>query len=611
MGAPQEAAPDRRTARQSVTHPRGFRRCLGLLGLAVTVLIGMTVPAHAQPGDPGAPSVPNTGVRPEIGGTLPSVTTPPDPGTPPDDSFPDTDDDIEPPPIGPLASQIIAERNLVAQLGEQVLEAEQTLTDLQEAVADAREAWEAAEATLEEARGQVENAAREAYQDAAALPDPLQQFAPELRDLARLAPGMRAIRQGEVAAEAYQNARELAESLQAALEAAEEALRAAESSYQSLSSQYEQRNAALEELEERNRDLLAQADQIADDYWGNQPGSNSGGVNLTEERNLLPAPQALAAVQYARAQVGKRYEWGAEGPNAFDCSGLVWAAYRSAGVTSLPRTARQQYLATRPVAGGILPGDLIFFSNNRSDWNSIYHVGIYIGNGQMVHAANPRNGVTISAIPRSDLFAVTRVVPAVPRPNSPTPSPSSPAAPNPTPPTNPPGVSPSLSPRPTTSPSASASPSSPSPSSPTPSSPSPSVSASPSPSVSPGEPGPSQTPSSPTPSASSSAPSQAPPTTDPSSADPCLVPASPTPSGMPTPSTTPSPSPSPTSSSLNPDCVIPNGIQEPSDAPENTPRTMDLPSDAWLYLVPSQKAVTLAYQRQSRLGIRGSDRRCR
>jgi hypothetical protein len=126
------------------------------------------------------------------------------------------------------------------------------------------------------------------------------------------------------------------------------------------------------------------------------------------------APAALRAVQFALAQVGKPYVWGAEGPDTFDCSGLVQAAYASAGV-GLPRVARPQYRATTPVpVGAMIPGDLLFFGPDRTDVESIHHVGIYLGDGKMVHAPTPGDVVRVAPVWWEEFFGATRVLGAVP-----------------------------------------------------------------------------------------------------------------------------------------------------------------------------------------------------
>ncbi|MFF8969632.1 NlpC/P60 family protein [Streptomyces sp. NPDC014995] len=117
-----------------------------------------------------------------------------------------------------------------------------------------------------------------------------------------------------------------------------------------------------------------------------------------------PHARAAAAVSYAYSKLGSPYVWGATGPNAFDCSGLVLAAYRSAGV-SLPRTTYAQIDAGRRVSRSeLLPGDLVFF------YSGITHVGIYVGDGKMVHAPNPSAPVRVAPLDEMPYAGATRVV---------------------------------------------------------------------------------------------------------------------------------------------------------------------------------------------------------
>jgi cell wall-associated NlpC family hydrolase len=114
--------------------------------------------------------------------------------------------------------------------------------------------------------------------------------------------------------------------------------------------------------------------------------------------------RASAAVSYAYQKLGSPYVWGATGPNAFDCSGLVQAAYRAAGV-SLPRTTYSQIAAGRRVSRSeLLPGDLVFF------YAGISHVGIYVGNGRMIHAPNPSAPVRLAPLDEMPYAGATRVV---------------------------------------------------------------------------------------------------------------------------------------------------------------------------------------------------------
>jgi len=102
-----------------------------------------------------------------------------------------------------------------------------------------------------------------------------------------------------------------------------------------------------------------------------------------------PLPAAARAVETALKELGKPYRYGALGPSTFDCSGLTKFAYGTAGI-SLPHSAAAQYRSGRRVNRNQLqPGDLIF-------WRGLDHVGLYIGNGKMVHA--PRTGEVVTII---------------------------------------------------------------------------------------------------------------------------------------------------------------------------------------------------------------------
>ncbi|MER8105739.1 NlpC/P60 family protein [Kitasatospora sp. NPDC094016] len=128
----------------------------------------------------------------------------------------------------------------------------------------------------------------------------------------------------------------------------------------------------------------------------------------SERQNMnTPAPpangRAAAILQFAYAQLGKPYGWGATGPNSFDCSGLTGGAYRSANV-KLPRMSQDQWNSgARVQRADLQPGDLVFF------YPDIHHVGIYIGDGKMIHA--PRTGKNVEVLPISAMPYVGAVRP--------------------------------------------------------------------------------------------------------------------------------------------------------------------------------------------------------
>jgi cell wall-associated NlpC family hydrolase len=123
------------------------------------------------------------------------------------------------------------------------------------------------------------------------------------------------------------------------------------------------------------------------------------------------SPRVSAAVAYARAQLGKPYVWGAEGPGAFDCSGLTWAAWHDAGLHWQRMTAADQWHALRAhevPRAQLRPGDLVFFAWRLGDWRSIHHVGLYVGRGLMVEAPRPGAAVRLGSINRGGWFGAVR-----------------------------------------------------------------------------------------------------------------------------------------------------------------------------------------------------------
>jgi cell wall-associated NlpC family hydrolase len=122
---------------------------------------------------------------------------------------------------------------------------------------------------------------------------------------------------------------------------------------------------------------------------------------------------ARRAVGIALAQLGSPYQWGAEGPDSFDCSGLTSFAYHAAGM-DIPRVSRAQYATygrSRPVGRADLrPGDLVFFATDPANTGTIHHVGLYIGRGLMVEAPHTGAVVRTASVWRSDYAGAVRPV---------------------------------------------------------------------------------------------------------------------------------------------------------------------------------------------------------
>lgn len=119
-------------------------------------------------------------------------------------------------------------------------------------------------------------------------------------------------------------------------------------------------------------------------------GNSSAGSSQGKGTVTAPATGSAAAiVNFARAQVGKAYVMGGTGPSSFDCSGLVQAAYRQAGI-SLPRMSQAQSSAGTSVSlSALQPGDILYWGSK----GSAYHVAVYVGGGKFVGAQNPSTGI--------------------------------------------------------------------------------------------------------------------------------------------------------------------------------------------------------------------------
>ncbi|EID53154.1 cell wall-associated hydrolase, invasion-associated protein [Saccharomonospora xinjiangensis XJ-54] len=152
-----------------------------------------------------------------------------------------------------------------------------------------------------------------------------------------------------------------------------------------------------EKLEEQKAEVAAQANRLSEADKAQQQDTGPDPGNI-------PASGAAAqtAINAALSQRGKPYEWGATGPNSYDCSGLTQWAYAQAGI-SIPRTSGQQSTyGTAIPRSQLQPGDLVFYGS------PVYHVGIYIGNDQMVHA--PTTGDVVKVAPLQAEYSGARRV---------------------------------------------------------------------------------------------------------------------------------------------------------------------------------------------------------
>ncbi|HEX2902533.1 MAG TPA: C40 family peptidase [Jatrophihabitans sp.] len=134
------------------------------------------------------------------------------------------------------------------------------------------------------------------------------------------------------------------------------------------------------------------------------PSQNAVNTALTNATPPVVGKGAAAAIAEAKAQLGKPYVWGAAGPDSFDCSGLTMYAWAAAGVSLPHNAAAQQGMGTPVSQANLQPGDLVFFGS------PAYHVGMYLGDGLMIHA--PTSGDVVKIVPlsvMSDYSGATRV----------------------------------------------------------------------------------------------------------------------------------------------------------------------------------------------------------
>ena len=121
---------------------------------------------------------------------------------------------------------------------------------------------------------------------------------------------------------------------------------------------------------------------------------SSGG---SSDSNTSTSTSASKVISYAKKLLGKPYVWGAQGPSGFDCSGFTYYVFKNAAGITLPRTSSlQSHYGTYVSRSNLKAGDLVFFDTVGSNNGGVTHVGIYIGNGQLIHAASGQGKVVIN-----------------------------------------------------------------------------------------------------------------------------------------------------------------------------------------------------------------------
>ena len=285
--------------------------------------------------------------------------------------------------VGQAAARVADASHQLEIVTEQLNEAKVQLEQKQADVAGAQQAAADAQVQLEALDGQIRQLARSAYTsegfsqlDMMLTSNSVDDFVSQLGTLDAIA-GHTNDLVSEIAV--------VSENAATAQQAAEQAEAEAQQAVDQIAAQQDELEAEIATYQRQYDALTApqreQVDQV-----------HAGAAVAVPSAVLAPSGGAQAAVDTALAQVGDPYVWGAGGPDAFDCSGLTQYAYSAAGV-SLPHSSSSQSRMGTPVSRSELqPGDLVFF------YSPVSHVGMYIGNGQMVHASTSGSPVKVVEI---------------------------------------------------------------------------------------------------------------------------------------------------------------------------------------------------------------------
>jgi cell wall-associated NlpC family hydrolase len=283
---------------------------------------------------------------------------------------------------------------------EDFRQAEQQLDEAQRRSAAAQERAAAEQARLEQARAQMSGVVAAAYRRggndrlvALVSDQSPQAFLDRASTLDRIARSQAdVVAQIATAASRAEAQQAAAQKQLAALEAARQQL---EQRKQQVERTLQAQQRLLEGLERRQVEAARAAVETP---------------RASRSRAAAPAPtydgpasgRAKVAIEEGYRQLGKPYRYGGSGPDSFDCSGFTSWVWRAAGV-SLPRTSRDQYAQGRKVAKADLqPGDLVYFGS------PIHHVGMYLGDGQMINSPQSGGQVRIQPAFRSDYVGATR-----------------------------------------------------------------------------------------------------------------------------------------------------------------------------------------------------------
>ena len=306
-----------------------------------------------------------------------------------------------------LTQQVADASHQLEVVSEQINQARTVLAQQQAAVSQADQAAAAADARLHAMDGQIRQLARTAYTtgdisrvDALLTSRSPGELVAQMGTLDAIAGHQTAVvKQVSDAAAAARTARAAAQGAAAAAQRTLDQVGAEQSQLQAQIADYHRQYAAL----------TAPQQQVVVQKVTGSPAPEApapaikAGASAPVAAPVVAAPaasgSAAAAVRTALAQVGKPYAWGAAGPNAFDCSGLMQYSWGAAG-RALPHSSSAQSGMGTPVSRDALqPGDLVFF------YSPVSHVAMYVGNGMIVHAST--EGQPVKVVPLSSLSDYT------------------------------------------------------------------------------------------------------------------------------------------------------------------------------------------------------------
>lgn len=286
-----------------------------------------------------------------------------------------------------VAQRVSAKGEEVKGLEDELAESEKEISELERKAKEAQRSSEDASVVVAEQQQRIDSLAQSRYRRSAATPV---SAALDANDVASAVERMGYL--GALTKAAKREEEAMVAAAAAADEAHQQAVDATEEARLKRDELQAQRDAVLKEqadLEEQQKELETKVDGLSPE--ARQAWVEHFGGSADLDLAALADGSGSAAVQAALTRIGAPYGWGATGPDVFDCSGLMVWSYQQMG-KSIPRTSQAQIAGGTPVPiDELQPGDIVGY------YAGITHVGMYIGDGQVVHAST--YGVPVAVVP--------------------------------------------------------------------------------------------------------------------------------------------------------------------------------------------------------------------